>query len=60
MKNKKQRFRVKTKLSFGGGYYYSSFIYCKNFDTIERTKAYKNYLNKLEQNEILAFQIERF
>ena len=60
METKKQRFRVKTKLSFSGGYYFSSFIYCKNFDTIKRTKAYKYYMNQLNNNSILAFQIERF
>lgn len=60
METKKQRFKVSTKVSLNGAYYFSSFIYCKSLETINRTKSYKYYIKQLDKNLIKGVLFEPF
>jgi len=58
--NKINRYKISTKISFNGIYYFSSWCYAKSFKGAKRTKIYKHYINQLNNCNIVAIQIEKF
>ena len=58
--NKINRYRINTKISFGGRFYFASWCYAKSIRGARQTKTYKYYKNELNSSRIVGLQIEKF
>jgi len=56
----KERFKISTKISFGGRYYFGDFVHAKNIETVKRTKVYRHYKKQLNEGKILGLEIKSF
>jgi len=54
------RYRINTKISFSGRYYFAAFTYAKSIRGAKQTKVYKHYLNEFNASRIVGLQIEPF
>ena len=58
--NNINRYRINTKISFGGRFYFAAWTYAKSFRGAKQTKVFKHYLNELDKSRIVGLEIERF
>lgn len=58
--NNINRYRINTKISFSGRYYFASWCYAKSIRGARQTKVYKYYLNELDKSRIVGLEIEKF
>jgi len=58
--NNINRYRINTKISHSGRYYFASWCYAKSFRGARQTKVYKYYLNELDKCRIVGLEIEKF
>ena len=58
--NNINRYRINTKISHSGRYYFASWCYAKSLRGAKQTKIYKHYLNEFKTSKIVGLQIEEF
>jgi len=54
------RYRINTKISHSGRYYFASWCYAKSVRGAKQTKVYKHYLQEFNASRIVGLEIERF
>ncbi len=58
--NNINRYRINTKISHSGRFYFASWCYAKSLRGARQTKVFKHYKNELDKCRIVGLQIEKF